>query len=191
MKKEKKRTITLRGIAPIMFDRYPGDNKTELPVEQKFYFARDGETIVLPSLNIMSMLTAQNTESAPKRFMDSRQYKKVAGAFLSYITITPQEIPFIRNKKEIKFNAFDENGIDKSSKTYIHYAVARLPKGIPNPKTRPVLDMPWELIFDMTIFPNDEFNEELLIEICRKGFIGLGLGTFRGVFGKCVVDKWE
>lgn len=178
------RKVLLRGIRPIMFDRYAGDNKTELAPEEKMYFAKDGETLVLPAANISSFLTAENTDSAPKRFLDSRQYKKTAKAILSYTAINPFEIPLTRNGKPIKFKEFN-------SDIYIHYSVARLAKGIPNPKQRPVVSTPWELAFEITIYPNNEFKEQLLVDMFKRGGIAIGLGTYRGVFGKFVVEKWK
>ena len=185
------RNVVLEGLTDIMFDRYAGDNKTQLSVSQKLYLSRtDGKTIVFPSLNIVSFLSARNTTSAPKRLMDSRTYGKVAAACLSYVSINQSEIPFVRNGKPIVFGGFDGD-IDTLSGTYIHRAVARLDKGIPNPKERPTLPTPWELHFDLTISANDEVQEQQLLNLIQKGGRALGLGTFRGVFGKFRVARWE
>ena len=184
------RKITLNGIADIMFDKYAGDNKTELPVEKKMYFAEDGKTLILPAANIVSFLTAQNTPSAPKRFLDSRKYKAVAQALLGYTSISPLEIPILRNGKPIIFNGFSDD-IDKKAGLYVHRAVARLDKGIPNPKIRPVIRSPWAINFEISIYENDEFNEDLLYGLFEKGGIAIGLGTYRGVYGKFTIGSWK
>src|SRR5258706_9121556 len=81
------RQIRLRGLTPVMFDRYPGDNDTKLEPWQKLYLGGEtGRTICLPSANLMSFLSAQNTDSAPKRLMDSRKYKNFALACGSFVT---------------------------------------------------------------------------------------------------------
>ena len=72
------REVELEGLTEIMFDKYAGDNSTKLEPWQKLYFATDGRTVVLPSLNVMSFLSAQNTNSAPKRLLDKRKYKDAA-----------------------------------------------------------------------------------------------------------------
>ena len=185
------RQVCLRGTTPIMFDRYAGDNKTELTVEQKLYFAPDGKTLVIPSVNLMSFLCAQNTPSAAKRFYDSREYKAIAQGVLSYTSIGPPDIPLTRNGKPIQFNGFvgDE---DKAAGVYVHRSVARLDKGIPNPKVRPVVKLPWELKFEISLFPNaDSITEEVIQRLFDRGGIAIGLGTFRGVFGKFVVEAWD
>jgi len=187
MKQEILRKVILSGITDIMFDRYAGDNKTELPPERKMYFLVDGKTVMLPSINIMSFLSAQNTDSAPKRFLDSREYKKICQAFLSYVSISPIEIPFTRKGKPIIFDGFSED----HGSIYIRKDVARLAKGIPNPKVRPVISTPWELSFEITVFPNDEFGEDMLHDMFVKGGIAIGLGTFRGVFGKFQIKEWK
>ena len=183
------RRIVLCGITDIMFDRYAGDNKTKLEPWQKLYLTED-RTIYIPSLNILSFLSAHNTNSAPKRLRDKRQYKDIANACLSFVSIEPFNIPFIRDGQPIKFGRFDVD-VDRTSKVYIHRAVARLDKGIPNPKERPVIPLPWALEFWLKIYPNKEIKEQEIQNLFTDGGFALGLGTFRGVFGKFRIETWE
>lgn len=169
--------VRLTGLTPILFDQYSGDNKTALSPEQKMYLTPN-KVLVMPALNIMSFLTAQNTESAPKRVLDKRQYKAVAADLLSCLSINQAEIPFTRGGKPVVFSGFDKDGFS------IRRHVARLPKGIPNPKVRPCLEPPWELEFDITIYPSAVLNETLVATIFRDGGRLIGLGTYRGVYGK-------
>ena len=55
------RRVKLKGVTPIMFDRYPGQNTTVLEPHQRFYYAEDGKSLVLPSVNFQSFLGAENT----------------------------------------------------------------------------------------------------------------------------------
>ena len=188
------RKVTLVGLSDMMFDRYAGDNKTQLAVEKKMYFDRDGMTMVMPAANLSSFLTAQNTPSAPKRLLDSRTYKKTAQAILSYTMISPHLVPLTRDGKPIVFEGFEGVAPDErcpSSGVYVNRAVARLEKGIPNPKVRPTLPTPWELEFQLHYFPNDEVSEEQIRDLMVRGGIAIGLGTWRGVFGKFHVAGWE
>lgn len=184
------RRVVLEGVRDVMFDRYAGDNSTKLEVWQKFYFDQDGKTLVLPALNLLSFLSAHNTNSAPKRLLDKRKFKDVANACLSFVTINPVVIPFLRDGKPIQFGRF-ENDRDKTSGAYIHYSVARLDKGIPNPKARPVLPLPWSIEFTLTLYPNKEVTEQQIMNLVEAGGMALGLGTFRGVFGKFRILSWE
>lgn len=184
------RKITLTGITPVMFDRYSGDNKTSLRPEEKFYFDQDGRTLVLPSQNIVSLLSAQNTPSAPKRFLDARKYRATASGILSFTVFRPILIPFMREGRRILFDAFD-GGTDPKSGAYVHHSVARLDRGIPNPKDRPVLPTPWELSFEMDYYRNEEVQEEQIRNLMIRGGISIGIGTFRGVYGKFHVTKWQ
>jgi hypothetical protein len=61
-----KRIVKLSGLAPLMFDRYAGDNKTQLPVQAKLYFMEDGKSLCIPAVNLMSFLSAKNTTSVAK-----------------------------------------------------------------------------------------------------------------------------
>ena len=184
------RKVVLTGNRHITFDRYAGDNRTELPTDQRLYLMA-GNVICLPSLNIMSLLSAENTPSAPKRFLDARQYKKVAAAIRSFVTISEFEIPFLRDGKPIVFGVFGEDGVDKLSGCYISRSVARLEKGIPHPKVRPVLPTPWELRFTLEISANEEVSEDMIQNLLVRSGPAIGLGTFRGVYGKFRVTTWE
>jgi hypothetical protein len=178
------RRITLEGTRPIMFDRYAGDNTTQLEPEQKFYF-RPGNSkeLGVPALNLMSFLSAHNTNSAPKRLRDKRKYKDIANAALSFVELDPEWMPLLRDGKPIVFGKFDHD-LDKLSGAYVHRCVARLDKGIPNSKVRPVLPLPWSLQFTLTLSPTREIKEQEVLNLLEEGGRAIGLGTFRGVFGK-------
>jgi len=184
------RQVRLRGLTDVMFDRYPGDNDTKLEPWQKLYLGgEDGRTICLPSANIMSFLSAQNTDSAPKRLLDSRKYKIFALSCGSFVTIAPHMIAFLRENEPIVFGKF-EGDVDPTSGVYIDRRVARLEKGIPNPKVRPVLPLPWELSFTLTLLPNRFIQEQQVLNVITEGMLALGLGTFRGQYGKAEVVGW-
>lgn len=176
------RQVTLTGLTAILFDRYAGDNKTQLAPEQKLYL--QDKTVVLPSMNITSFLTAINTESAPKMLLDKREYKTVASALLASTVITPSSIPFLKNSKPIQFGGSFVDDVDPVSGIHLVYHVARLDKGIPNPKVRPMLETPWTLQFKMTILPHPDLNEDLIENLFVDGGYRIGLGTFRKAYGK-------
>jgi len=175
------RQVTLTGTKPIQFDRYPGDNSTRLEPRDKFYFDEDGN-ITLPCINIFSFLCAMNSESATQRVM-KKKWKQTAKAALAYTSIEPLEIKFAQGKKQsITVETADFKIVTQ---------VARLKGGIPNPKQRPMLALPWSLSFKLTLFENDEINEATLKMIFEKGGRAIGLGTFRTVYGKFKVTQWE
>ena len=189
------RSVRLEGITPIMFDRYAGDNKTTLEPGQKMYFERGTKKLVIPALNVMSFFSAQNTPSAPKLLMDPRKYKKTAQIALAVTVITPDQIPLLGEKGQITFGKFETNDdgdeLDPKSGIFTHRSVARLPAGIPNPKVRPVVPVPWAIEFKLSLFPTPDLTEEQLYNLFVQGGQLLGLGTFRGVFGKFRVADWS
>jgi hypothetical protein len=188
------RHVRIRGLSPLMFDRYPGDNQTKLSWEQKIYLRPDTNELVIPTLNIISFFTAHNTNSAPKRLRDKRMYKGICNAILSFASIQGSDgdienITILRNDTPITVGTFNDRK-DPQSGLYLHRAVARLDKGIPNPKERPVLPLPWALEFDLTIQPNREIKEQEIKNLLSEGGLAIGLGTFRGVFGKFEIESW-
>lgn len=186
-----KRKVVLCGLKDLMFDRYAGDNNTKLEVWQKMYLAPgDKKLIGIPATNIMSFFTAHNTNSAPKRLRDARKYKAICNACLSFLEIEENFIQLYRDGSPIAFGNFDGDK-DKASGVYIHRTVARLDKGIPNPKERPVLPTPWELHFHIQLYPNKEIQEQEILNLLEEGGRATGIGTFRGQFGKFFVKSWE
>lgn len=180
-----KRQVTLGGMRPLMFDRYPGDNESSLQPSQRMYLNSKME-MIMPSANILSFLCAENTKSAVKFFYDKRKYKDVAQALLSFVLIEPLDVPITRDgKTPIVFTDFKPGEIE------IHHSVARLPKGIPNIKDRPLLFLPWQITFQITIYKNEWFDEESLRNLFERGGLMIGLGTFRGVYGKFTITEWK
>lgn len=186
-----RRRVRLVGTTDIMFDRYAGDNDTRLEPHQKLYLEPgDSRVIGLPAINLVSFLSAHNTNSAPKRLRDKRKYKDIANACLSFVEIGPSFIPFLRDDAPISLGKLDGDR-DPRSGVYVHRSSARLDKGIPNPKVRPVLPLPWALEFDFVMYPNREIKEQEIVNLFDEGGRAIGLGTFRGVFGKFVVERWD
>lgn len=186
-----RRRVRLVGTTDIMFDRYAGDNDTRLEPHQKLYLEPgDSRVIGLPAINLVSFLSAHNTNSAPKRLRDKRKYKDIANACLSFVEIGPSFIPFLRDDAPISLGKLDGDR-DPKSGVYVHRSSARLDKGIPNPKVRPVLPLPWALEFDFIMYPNREIKEQEIVNLFDEGGRAIGLGTFRGVFGKFTVERWD
>lgn len=178
-----------------MFDRYAGDNNTKLLWEQKVYLIPGSNQLCLPVANILSFLCSHNTNSAPKRLRDKRKYKDIANACLSFVMISgpdehPEYLPILKNGEPITMGT-PVDGMDEESGIWLHKSVARLDKGIPNPKERPVLPMPWEIEFSMTFIENQEVKEQDVRNLFEEGGIAIGLGTYRGVFGKFVISSWK
>ena len=176
-----------------MFDRYAGDNNTKLEWHQKLYLKPGTSIVVLPTANLTSLLSAHNTNSAPKRLRDARQYKKIANACLSFVSVTSLDggfdIPFLNGDTPVEVGQFSDD-VDEKSGIFLHRSVARLDKGVPNPKERPVLPCPWALEFNVTIWPNKEIKEVEVKNLIQDAGIAIGIGTYRGVYGKYRVTEW-
>lgn len=173
--------VQLSGLRPMMFDRYAGDNNTQLPPQEMMYLDQEGR-LTIPALNIFSLLAAENTKSVCKQFF-GKQGRTIAMGIGAYIDIDPYEIIIKDDNGPIVFSGFNEQ-------IRVHQAVARLPKGVPNPKKRPVLVLPWHLSFSVIYQENRQCTLENLRQAFNYGGI-LGLGTFRPYFGRYKVIQWE
>ena len=177
-----------------MFDRYAGDNDTQLQWHEKIYLKPGTNTLCLPCTNINSFFTAHNTPSAPKRLRDKRKYKDICNAIQSFMILEGSDgsdyCDFTREGEAIKVGEFGED-CDELSGIFLDRRVARLDKGIPNPKHRPVLPLPWSLSFRIIILKNTAIKEAEIRNLLIEGGLAIGLGTYRGSFGKFVVKRWE
>lgn len=178
-----------------MFDRYAGDNDTKLAWHEKIYLVPGTNILCLPAMNINSFFTAHNTPSAPKRLRDKRKYKDICNAISSFVMFEgpekdPEYIPFLRDGKLITVGEFGDD-LDEESGLFLHRSVARLDKGIPNPKERPTLPLDWWLEFKITIFKNNAIKEAEIRNLLIEGGLAIGLGTYRGTFGKFVLESWK
>jgi len=164
-----------------MFDRYAGDNNTQLPVAEKLYLDAD-QRLILPVVNLFSLLCAENTKSVC-RHLFGKQGKTIGLGIASFVNIEPFEIPILDDKGEIVFKGFDDQ-------IRVHKCVARLAKGIPNPKERPLLDLPWYVDFEIEYTENQYCTLENLKQAVQSGGT-LGLGTFRPFFGRYDIAVWK
>ena len=177
------RQVTLTGLRPIMFDRYSGSMKESLsPLDKTYHSSTNPKELILPSVNIQSFLSAQNTESAPQRVI-GRGWKAIAKAALTFVDINPVEIPILKDGVP----ATDDDVI-------IDHRKAIIKKGqlsIPSDKERPVLALPWSVSFELILYKNPDLNENILKRLFEDGGIQIGLGTFRGAFGKFEISQWK
>lgn len=182
------RKVVVSGIRPVMFDRYPGDNDTKLEPSEMMYYDKDGKTVVIPSQNILGMMGSNFYDCACKRKWGSK-HKDKSSAVQGFVDITPTRVPFVNKGKPIQFKDFN------SGQFYIDESTARINGGggkiIPNPRKRPVLELPWSLEFTVSLLPNNMVDEKLLKELLEIGGLYIGIGTWRGRYGKFVIDKWE
>jgi hypothetical protein len=179
--------VRLEGLRPLMFDRYAGDNNTKLPTADRMYLD-PAARLIIPSINLFSLLAAENTKSVCRQFF-GKQGKTIALGISSYATIEPFEIPLYSHEDDdgkpvrIQFTGWNEQISE-------HTAVARLKNGIPNPKTRPVVALPWYIEFAVEYAPNPHCTLENLRQAFDWGGT-LGLGTFRPYFGRYQLTQWE
>jgi hypothetical protein len=173
--------VQFTGLRPLMFDRYAGDNSTQLKPDDKMYL-NEKKQLTIPAINLFSLLAAENTKSVCRQFF-GKNGKTIGLGISSYCDINPFEIPIEDDKGPIVFTNF-------GGQIKLLRNVARLKNGIPNPKERPCLALPWKIRF--TVEYND--NKYCTLENLRSALaLGgtLGLGTFRPFFGKYEMTGWR
>lgn len=202
--------VRLEGAKEIMFDRIPPslDQKEldawEAHPERKLYLAPDVKRInvlVFPALNIYSFLAAQKGQSCvnvwgPQGPKNAQKRRELSANIEAFVSIEPAEIPFQRAGKCIAFTAFGQKTRrDEAAGLYLRTMAPRVDKGrvsIPVIKTRPILELPWSLEFQIIILPNAAHVDAAELQ----GFFELGgetiaFGAHRPRFGGFKVERFE
>ena len=193
--------IKVRGYKPgILFDRYPGSNDIKLSWQEKVWLDED-ENLVLPSNAVMSFLTAKNIFSAFYFAGYGRKWKNYSQAALSYVSVEPELIPFMRDGKKIslknaaifgpKEEFFGPKKFPVLTRLQHKSLVMKQRAAIPNPKERPLLQDGWELEFYLDVIVNGNLSALDLKRAFNAGGMACGFGTYRPQYGKFLVTSWE
>jgi hypothetical protein len=118
---------------------------------------------------------------------------KVALGCQSFVMIEPELIPITKNHKPIVLTTAlkAEGETDKATGIYVKFSVARLKNGVPHELYRPVIPLPWEMAFKVTLMDNPDVKENKLYDLFDKGGLALGFGTWRGTYGKFKIVLWK
>lgn len=180
--------VKVNGMFGILFDRFIDLSADKRPVKDKLYL-NENQELIFPSENVYAFFFGEKPGGCALRF-EAKQWKQYKMVGMSYVTIAPEFIPFLRNGKTIKFNGFSE-GYDAEAKIKILHHKANIVKGrmiIPSPKTRPMLETPWELNFEITVFDNSLINVEKIKNWLIRGGIEISFGTYRPRFGRFTAE---
>jgi len=177
-----KRNVILNGLTPLMLDRFVGQE--EIPVEQKLYRAADGETLILPSTNIMGFLASKSSNSCLRQFASNKDWKIIEPILRSSVAVYPESIPILDNGEPIVFR-------DWTDKIRVDERQARPSSTARVIARRPKIELPWSLTFTIAINESEKINEGMMHDwFDRGGFlVGVGGGTTIG-FGRFTIGDW-
>jgi hypothetical protein len=174
--------VTIRGIAPLMHNRYPMEVATmtkkkqrgtvfnpEEEVKKTYYTNSKGE-IIQPAEHIEgALIQAGSAKTVPG--LGKKTYKDL---MKTNVAVLPTEIPF-------------PNG--KDYKTDIRLAVIPATRGrVPVARAR--WDE-WEFNFTIRVFDNDLTDGEALKDILEIAGKTKGIGTYRPKYGRFEVVRFE
>ena len=180
-------TVKLSGLSDICFDRFIDHSKEDRPPEQKLYLIEDNQ-VVLPASNIISFLFAEKNAGCAKLF-EGKKSGPYLGIGQGHVFIDPQAIPFTGDKgkpviwKDFKgkFRILMEAGVTGTGKNVVKQEA----------KPRPVLILPWNLKFQITLLENTHIDSTKLYNWFVMGGIRIGLGNYRPRYGRFEVVEWK
>lgn len=182
--------VELEGLADIMFDRFYDHSGEDRPPESKMYYDEDGN-VVLPATAIYSFLFRDLPPVGAIRFVEKKKAKDFLAIAKGHVIVSPALIPFtdgkgknIRNPKfdGKRFRIVEEGGITKMSGGKIIKQEAR---------KRPVLRLPWNLRFNLSVVKNDLVTADKLERWFNDGGFAVALGTYRPQYGRFFVKEWN
>lgn len=181
--------IIFTGTRPLMIDQYLG-NESKASWQEKLYIDTN-RNVCFPAINIFGFLCSENSKSAVK-MMHGKKAAPIVQSLSVNVCIAEQFIPI----KGVNGKVLSENDIclKESDHGQIkrHYAVARIKKTastiVPNPKERPVIELPWSIEFSVDFEPDSNCTAAMLEQILKFGGKRCGIGTFRPFFGTFDVD---
>ncbi len=189
--KIQKINIRLEGLSDIMFDRFIDHSKDNRPPEQKFYLGKNN-IVVLPAENIRSFLFSENPPAGCAKTFEGKKGKEYIRIGYGHVHINPVLIPFLdKDGDPIHFKSFN------NEQFYIYLSSPRVKASSGSntikqeAKPRPVLKLPWALEFRIDLIKNNIIDETKLYNWFCSGGLQIGLGTYRPVFGRFVVTKWD
>jgi len=182
--------VKATGLAPMMFDRFE-TMEGDIAPKKKLYL--DGDFVCLPAENIYSFLASELGGKSCAAVFQGKARKPFMNDVLSSVVVAPEMPRFTRDGKPVRFGGFDGDGRDKRSGIYIRHDKALVKKSggliIPNPKMRPVLPLPWELEFEVSLWNTArKLTVEILTRWLVEGGVAVGFGTYRPRFGRCVME---
>jgi hypothetical protein len=177
----------ITGISDIMFDKFIDHSKGKRPPEQKLYLA-EGNKVVFPQDNLVSFLFGETPAGCAKAF-EGKKCKEYIRMGMSHVFIEEPLIPFFDgNDEEIVFDGFKDN-------FWIHKGAPRTKSGSlsikQEVKERPVLKMPWSLLFTITVVKNVIISETKLFNWFMVGGMQIAIGTYRPRWGRFEVKEWK
>lgn len=184
--------VTLSGLAPLMFDRFFDHSGEERQPEEKLYLERGTNKLVMPAKNLEAFLTGERPPGAIKI-----TEKKKANDYLPYVkghvSFTQSAFPILDGDDQaIIFKDFTgQFEVDISSPRVIKSGLSiKQP-----PKKRPVLNLPWgiKLVLRLVETPlsKGKITSEKLHAWFAIGGLVVGLGTYRPLYGRFQVERWE
>ncbi len=172
------------GTRPLMFDQYLG-NESKATWYEKLYLTTD-RNVCIPAINIFGFLCSENAKNAVKML-----HGKKAGPIIQSLSVNVDIAEQLILIKGASGKVLSEADIDVKDtgqgQIKKHLAVARIKKTastiVPNPKERPVIQLPWSLEFNLELKPDNNLRPAMLEEIFKFGGKRCGIGTFRPFFG--------
>lgn len=194
--------IRIEGISELQFDRFVRADGPAVEPHEKLYLDGDGKSLVIPAANFLAFFYGAGNSKikcCANLFSGKGKGSEVAQHAKALLSVTPTEVPLMRDGKPIKFSGKFRKGSngraeDAAAKMYVHIDKATDPtKHTPIPNIqRPTLRTPWagEFGVDVYEFAGSPVTMRTVWEWLVKGGILIGICAHRPMFGKFRVAKF-
>lgn len=186
--------IKLKGLVPIVFDRFHNHSKEVISPERKLYLV-DGNVIVFPVQNLKSFLEREKPAGAIKT-VEKASYKEYVPIVKSHVDFGYNSyFPFLDdNDHPIAFKNFNDKSrwqiLLESPITFGSNGSVIKQEARPRPMMLP----PWNLKITVGLWSSDvntKVTEEKLRTWFETGGLLVGLGNHRPDYGRFQITRWE
>ena len=183
---------TLKGIIPVMFDRFYNIDELEGPIKKraksawkellpyKMYFDKKG--VYVPTDNVRMMLIGNKLRTGAAKILGSSIETKKGKEYLDFCKAcvwivgpdNPIKIYFKPNRK--KYDDYDERSFINASNS----------RGITR---RPLITTPWTITFFVDV-TDDQYDESKIRQLFDVAGMRCGLGAYGPTFGRFLITEW-
>lgn len=181
--------VTIEGIVPIMFNRFPpppkpGHKEKKKPQTLKEKMWIDNKGVYIPTDNLRMLLIGNRFRTGAAKIYGSHYQSGNGVKYIDFCKACVYVIGEGKKLDKVYFKPIRKKWDDTDVRSFI------TPKGGRDTTERPILTTPWSLTFIVSI-TEEIVAEEDVRRMYEVGGLRCGLGVYGPTFGRFRVTKWE
>ena len=181
--------LTIEGIVPIMFSRFPlpaklGDTKKQKTqtLAEKMWIDEKG--VYIPTDNLRMLLVGNTKRTGAAKIYGSEYESKKGTKYWNFVKACVWVIGEGEKRDKVYFTPNRKKHDDTDIRSFINASGSR------STVERPLLVTPWSLTFDVQI-TDGSVSVEKIKAMYEVAGMRCGLGVYGPTFGRFIVKEWK